>query len=262
MDVSTANILNRTTQAFYATQAESFSATRQSAWPGWRRVLADTRWKDDVAFAAHDRQPVVVDVACGNLRFKNFLHEEMPDTRFEYHALDTCASLAGTPAGASFSHCDIVSALANDASHVLPDCFERCADLTVCFGFFHHVPGVVARKRLLRALCAATRLGGVVAISLWRFMDDPTLAKKARQSHAAALRHFSDQGERLDLDEGDYLLGWQQAQGVFRYCHHFTDDEVGELAASVHDVAGLIDRFRSDGRTGDLNEYLIFHVKR
>ena len=47
MDVSTANILNRTTQAFYAAQAESFSATRQSAWAGWQRVLADTGWEGD-----------------------------------------------------------------------------------------------------------------------------------------------------------------------------------------------------------------------
>ena len=49
MDVSTANILNRTTQAFYAAQAESFSATRQSAWAGWQRVLANTGWEGESA---------------------------------------------------------------------------------------------------------------------------------------------------------------------------------------------------------------------
>ena len=47
MDVSTANILNRTTQAFYAAQAESCSATRQSAWAGWQRILADTGWEGE-----------------------------------------------------------------------------------------------------------------------------------------------------------------------------------------------------------------------
>ena len=49
MDVSTANILNRTTQVFYTAQAESFSATRQSAWAGWQRVLADTGWEGEGA---------------------------------------------------------------------------------------------------------------------------------------------------------------------------------------------------------------------
>ena len=209
---------------------------------------------------------------------------------WDYHAIDNCEQLVGAPAGVAFMPCDIVSALIEGrALPFVPRGFEgkgvasvsgssigdacedaACrgagsegvnADLTVCFGFFHHVPGREARERLLRALCAATIPGGLVAVSLWRFMDDPGLAKKAHESHEAALRNFAEQGLCLRLDANDYLLGWQQTQGVFRYCHHFTDEEVKVLAASVSDVAQLADCFRADGRTGSLNEYLVFRVR-
>ena len=380
MDVSTANILNRTTQAFYAAQAESFSATRQSAWAGWQRVLADTGWEGESAGgvlqrnegagaagesagavvgdglasgegaggmvragaldaagamgngartsafrtsefgvrssavgAAHEgagaqREGVlrcgepegadasaplvhrILDVACGNVRFKSFLESVLPNVTWDYHAVDACEQLVGAPAGVAFTPCDIVSALIEGrALPFVPRGFEgkgvasvsgssigdacedaACrgagsegvnADLTVCFGFFHHVPGREARERLLRALCAATVPGGLVAVSLWRFMDEPGLAKKAHESHKAALNHFAEQGLCLRLDANDYLLGWQQTQGAFRYCHHFTDEEVKALAASVSDVAQLADCFRADGRTGSLNEYLVFRVR-
>lgn len=379
MDVSTANILNRTTQAFYEAQAESFSATRQCAWAGWQRVLADTGWEgeseghvatafgnkvvrpgegavvgDELAsgegmdgvvrsgaldaagvtgdgtrtsafrtsefgmrssavVAAGDgaglqregalqcgepegadaSAPLVhriLDVACGNVRFKGFLESALPNVTWDYHAVDACEQLVGAPAGVAFTSCDIVSALiegralpfvprgsegkgvASVSGSSIGDACEDAAcrgagsegvnaDLTVCFGFFHHVSGREARECLLRALCAATVPGGLVAVSLWRFMNEPGLAKKAHESHEAALKHFSEQGLCLRLDSNDYLLGWQQAQGVFRYCHYFTDEEVKALAASVSDVAQLADCFRADGRTGNLNEYLVFRVR-
>ncbi len=408
MDVSTANILNRTTQAFYAAQAESFSATRQCAWAGWQRVLADTGWEgedsgdadegadgvssagsvgagegDVMCASASDAAGVtgegavvgdglasgegadgadgmvragaldaagvtgdgtgtsafrtsefgmrssavgaaregagaqregalrcgepegadasaplvhrILDVACGNVRFKSFLEGALPNATWDYRAVDACERLVGAPAGVAFTSCDIVSALieghalpfassGSEGADVVPvsgdsagDACEDApredsarksagsegvnADLTACFGFFHHVPGREARERLLRALCAATVPGGLVAVSLWRFMDDPGLAKKAHESHEAALKHFSEQGLCLRLDANDYLLGWQQTQGVFRYCHHFTDEEVKVLAASVSDIAQLADCFRADGRTGSLNEYLVFRVR-
>ena len=384
MDVSTANILNRTTQVFYTAQAESFSATRQSAWAGWQRVLADTGWEgeseghvatalgnkvvrsgegvvvgdglasgegadgadgmvragaldaagvtgdgtgtsairisefgmrssavvaaDDGEGAGAQREgalrcgepegadasaPLVhriLDVACGNVRFKGFLESALPNVSWDYCAVDNCEQLVGAPAGVAFTSCDIVSALiegrvlpfvprgsegkgvASVSDSSIGDACEDAAcrgagraaagaDLTVCFGFFHHVPGREARERLLRALCAATVSGGIVAVSLWRFMDDPGLARKAHESHEAALKHFAEQGLCLSLDANDYLLGWQQIQGVFRYCHHFADEEVMALAASVSDVAQLADCFRADGRTGDLNEYLVFRVR-
>ncbi len=246
MDLCTAKILNQTTQAFYAAQASSFSATRQGAWPGWRRIVHGM-----------DTPRSVLDVACGNLRFRRYVQEAFPGAIEDYCAVDTCEALAAAPYGVRFSSCDIVAALLSHEALI----FDTVADLSVCFGFFHHVPGSAAREKLLRALVAATRFGGTVAVSLWRFMEHPALAEKAQVSHAAALEHFSDQGITLALDEHDYLLGWQRQQGFFRYAHHFTTQEADALIASVAECATLKDRFFSDGRTDDLNEYLVFRVK-
>jgi hypothetical protein len=60
-----------------------------------------------------------------------------------------------------------------------------------------------------------------------------------------------------DLDENDFILGWKNIDGAYRYCHSFVDDEIDALVASVADKATLIDRFCADGRTGDLNTYIV-----
>ena len=244
MNRETANILNDTTTAFYAAQAASFSATRQSAWPGWQRLKNLPNY------------PIiwqVLDVACGNGRFRQFLQQEMPQVQVAYRGVDSCAPLAG----GEVEQRDIVTELLNGAF----DLGKQEADLTACFGFFHHVPGAEARQTLLRALCAATRPGGLVAVSLWRFMDEPNLAAKAQASTKRALEHFACQGVSLELDENDYLLGWQTQQKYFRYAHHFTEAEADALVAATAPLAALEDRFLADGRTGTLNEYLVFRAR-
>ena len=50
-------------------------------------------------------------------------------------------------------------------------------------------------------------------------------------------------------------------QEFFRYAHHFTAQEADELVASVAEVASLEDRYMADGRTGALNEYLVFRAR-
>lgn len=206
MDSQTANILNRTTTAFYAAQAASFSATRQSGWPGWQRVIGQC----DIF--AQGKTVTLLDVACGNQRFRAFL--EKRGLTCDYRGIDSCKELAGE----EVECCDIVKELIDGSFALTP----ASADLAVCFGFFHHVPGIVTRKLLLRALCEATRPGGLVAVSLWRFMASSDLAQKAQASHEKALQHFAEQGISLALDENDYLLGWQTQTQNFRYCHHST----------------------------------------
>ena len=302
MDSATANILNTTTQAFYAAQAQSFFATRQAGWQGWQRVLAHMNWCDvgsahaqgDLSYVCSldKRKKCVLDVACGNLRFKRYLEQQFPQLSWDYHAVDSCDALVEHFDGVTYTQRDIVSLLlactfsgagagketvasggsgagrnagansaasthAHNAAELLP---LVNADLCVCFGFFHHVPGMQARKNLLGALLRATCSDVIVALSLWRFMDDAGLAQKARISHAAAQEHFFEQGISLNLDKGDYLLGWQQESNVFRYCHYFSDTDINELIESASGCATLIDRFRADGRTGALNEYLVFRV--
>ena len=58
------------------------------------------------------------------------------------------------------------------------------------------------------------------------------------------------------LEAGDFVLGWQDRPGAYRYCHHFSAAEIDRLVDAVPE-ARLVARFGADGRTGTLNEYLV-----
>lgn len=138
-------------------------------------------------------------------------------------------------------------------------------DAAVSFGFLHHVPSRALRERALAELIGLVRPGGIVVVSLWRFLEDDRLARKAERSHAEALAALALLAGRrcgvdlaAELEEGDRFLGWQDATGLWRYCHSFDEDEVDRLAAAVANGAEEAARFRSDGKTGRLNTYLIF----
>ena len=287
MNRQTAQMLNKMNAAFYARVAQSFSDTRQTRWPGWEqlvRVLGEQGLVDALGTAGgaagltpeqgeapstHLEALHVCDIACGNLRFEHFLLDALPQTTFDFTALDNCAALPHCGFFTSIASClrarihftqtDLVSALLNQ--HELP-CARNTAQLCTAFGFMHHVPGFDARTQLLREMCRITAGGGVFAVSLWRFMDEPHLAQKAHASQSAALPvlHEALGENEVSLDENDYLLGWQDATGVFRYCHHFADEEITRLTewATAQLPVSLVARYDADGRTGALNTYLVF----
>ena len=230
MDNATIEALRRLDEEFYRAHHESFSASRGSAWPGWERV------------AGHLAPGKLLDVACGNLRFERFLRERRGASAFEFTCLDSCGELAADRDGITFTECDVIDLLVK--GEALPGGF----DSAVSFGFMHHVPSRELREKLLRALVESVRSGGTVAVSFWRFMRDERLVEKARRTTAEALGALD-----VNLEEGDYLLGWNDLPGAYRYCHHFDDDEIDALAQGLD----VLDRFDADGRTGALNTYLV-----
>ena len=155
-----------------------------------------------------------------------------------------------------FTGIDIAGALLEEGRrHALAAVFrgDPLADLAVCFGFFHHVPTMPAREELLRALVSGVRPGGAIIVSLWQFANSPDLARRARETDARARAELG----LPQLDAGDYLLGWQNKPGAYRYCHSFTRQEADALVASVEGEAEPVARFEADGRTGNLNAYLV-----
>lgn len=266
---------------FYAQQAVSFSSTRHAPWAGWRRCLDEAAADAvDAADATSGSAPDalasgVLDVGCGNLRFERFLAARYPDAPLKVRALDSCAALAhpaegleppAEPAGEAvsvqFEECDVMDRVASaDAAELARRLRGGVGPfgLSVAFGFFHHVPLPAWRKRLAQAMVRATRPGGYVCLSLWRFMDDEGLAAKACVSHARALRTLGWSADAFT--PGDYLLGWRDEEAAFRFCHSFTDEEAEALAASVEGEARLVARFRADGRTGALNDYLVLRAR-
>jgi SAM-dependent methyltransferase len=233
-------------------------------------------------------------LACGNLRFEDFLTSALPETSFAFHAVDNCDSLVPPMSNVSYQSLDILDAPQN--SSCLNDRLAApLCDLSVSFGFLHHVPFREYREEVLASLVRQTRPGGFVIVSLWQFLNDEALAKRAQTTHERALEELGLPA----LDNDDYLLGWKNLPGTYRYCHHFSESEIDRLiesvapkatraaalsasattlaptaapsasvttlaptstAASASPSASLLARFTSDGRTANLNTYLILKV--
>lgn len=248
------------TGEFYRANAESFSQTRQSPWQGWVRLLEvmDAR-------AAERELLRMLDVACGNLRFERYLADALPGRMLSGWAVDNCEPLVeagersefGPLSRIAFQNLDAIERLSAGCLRETLEAPDASCDLAVSFGFMHHVPLERWRVELLRALVAKVRSGGFVAVSFWRFLNSDKLAGKAKETTSRARAELGIP----ELPPNDYLLGWQDTQGLYRYCHHFDEPEIERLLAAVADSAELVSRFEADGKTGNLNEYVVLRVK-
>lgn len=248
------------TGEFYRANAESFSQTRQSPWQGWVRLLEvmDAR-------AAERELLRVLDVACGNLRFERYLADALPSRMLSGYAVDNCDPLveagerneSDALSRMSFQNLDAIERLSGGSLRESLEAPDASRDLAVSFGFMHHVPLECWRAELLRTLIAKVRPGGFVAVSFWRFLNSDKLARKAQETTIRARAELVIP----ELPPNDYLLGWQDTQGLYRYCHHFDELEIERLLAAVADSAELVSRFEADGKTGNLNEYVVLRVK-
>ena len=88
-------------------------------------------------------------------------------------------------------------------------------------------------------------------------MSSPKLAEKAYATTAKA----TDELGLPELPENDYLLGWQQTRGSYRYCHHFDDAEIASFEQALGHRVALVARYQADGKPGNLNEYLVWQVR-
>lgn len=266
MNIETAKRLCKINTDFYHCQSSSFSQTRKAAWKGWERVVG--LLKNEVSEEDPERfsRFSLFDLACGNLRFETFLRRALPDEDITCYAVDNCDDLVassvvegqGSTGSLSlhYQNLDVVNMLLE--GRPLRECLDIPAcDLSVSFGFMHHIPSHELRENLLSDLIGQTTSGGYVAVSFWQFLTNEALAEKARVTHEQALA----QTGISDLDENDYLLGWKNTPGVYRYCHSFSESDIDRLTASCSGRADVVARFVSDGRTNDLNTYVILKVR-
>lgn len=277
MDTKFAQMLCQLNNDFYRDQAVSFSDTRHAKWPGWECCL-----KAVSSVFLDQSNSVVLDVACGNLRFEKFLASQLLERQIQVWALDSCDELlpqtcagtlvekvnadgADTPDATdvhlqiNYLHCDVMEAIGSSKAFTygIPQ-----ADISVSFGFMHHVPLPEWRVQLLNSLIEATKPGGFVCVSFWEFLADEGLAAKAYKTHERALAELGPVWgfSSADFNDGDFLLGWRNTPGAYRYCHSFSTSEVDALIATVSHRAECVVRFRADGRTETLNEYIVLQV--
>ncbi|MCF0104848.1 MAG: class I SAM-dependent methyltransferase [Eggerthellaceae bacterium] len=238
---------------FYQAIKHNFSNTRQNPWPGWERLSQEV-------FPHLPKCALIIDFACGNMRFAKFCAKKLDQFFFmglDYNEdlpKDFCEhSLKNARQKIDFIQADLLKGF--DFSQL-----SNTAHLVVCFGFFHHIPSYKQRVAVLQQLIDNTKYGGFVCINLWQFMKNDKLAAKTQESTKLALAYFKTKTEYQALTEirtNSYFLGWEKQKNVFRYCHHFSDEEVDRLEKDVNN-AKLINSYNADGRNNNLNRYLIF----
>jgi hypothetical protein len=88
--------------------------------------------------------------------------------------------------------------------------------------------------------------------SEWQFLNSERLRSRIQPWQAAGLSED-------DVEPGDYLLDWRQGGQGLRYVHHFSLEELAELA----DATGfqIAESFHSDGDGARLGLYQIWRVK-
>jgi SAM-dependent methyltransferase len=254
MDEETARALDGINRAFYETRADAFSSTRESAWPGWERLVPHA------LDAAEGGVLRVLDVGCGNARLARFLAERLTPrgVGVEYRGVDASPRLLAharrrEPA-ARLEEVDF----ARDPSAALPRALGGFG-LVALFGVLHGVAGRARRRRLLEVAATRVAEGGILAVARWRFAEHARFDTR-RIAWEDWNQRSASPIDPARLEPGDHLLRWGGGgDPAVRYCHAVDAAEFEALTEGL----GLTraETYRADGREEDLNEYAIFRAR-
>jgi len=237
MDEQIAARLLRLNREFYQTFAHPFIETRKRLQPGVMRILEGV-----------DPAEGILDLGCGSGEAARELARR--GHRGRYTGLDLSAELLAAAEDdqphpqASF----VLADLADPGWYSgLSGPFERI----FAFAVLHHIPGDALRLRLMHDIRALLGLSGSLTLSVWDFMASERLRARVVPWEAIGLQEG-------DVDRCDYLLDWRRGGEGLRYVHHFSENELADLAeqAGFSVEAG----FRSDGEGGRLGLYQVWHV--
>jgi len=235
MDPETTQRLIALNHQFYQTFAAHFSATRQRLQPGVQRMLPS------ILAAGH-----ILDLGCGNGELARQLHQR--GFQGSYLGLDFSAGLLAEAAGdLPAEHFRFLQAELASPPWLHPS--EPPFDLALAFAALHHLPGAALRQRVVVEIRRLLAPDGRFIHSNWQFLNSPRLVKRIQPWSAAGI-------DESQLEAGDYLLDWRQGGQGLRYVHHFSEEELGELAQQSGFT--VVESFFSDGEGGKLGLYQLW----
>jgi tRNA (uracil-5-)-methyltransferase TRM9 len=228
---------------FYSDFGDSFSATRGRIQPGVRRILAQLTGTEHI-----------LDLGCGNGQLARTLAES--GQRGSYLGLDfslpllTAAESQPGTFSATFQQVDLT---APDWGSFLPSSLRQAQgkpfDLITSFAFLHHIPGHDLRLNILQKARSLLAPDGKFIHAEWQFMNSEKLKARIQPWE---LVHLST----ADVDVGDALLDWRSDGVGLRYVHHFSAQELDQLA--TESGFRVVESFLSDGEGGKLSLYQIW----
>jgi SAM-dependent methyltransferase len=243
MDSAVVARLIELNREFYTRFGGSFSATRQRIQPGVRRVLEMLNGDENI-----------LDLGCGNGWFARELAKRghrgaYLGVDFSLPLLREAESYAG---GFSARFMEVDLSRLSVGSEQLSVSSEQWS-LVTAFAVLHHIPSRELRLDILRSVRSLLEPEGRFIHSNWQFLKSEKLRARIQPWEAAAV-------SRSEVEAGDYLLDWRSGGRGLRYVHHFSEEELMELAqASGFAVEAT---FYSDGETGDLGLYQVWRAVR
>lgn len=236
MNLSTAERLLTINREFYNKFGDQFSATRQRLQPGVKKILETI--KDDES---------VLDLGCGNGHFLNQLFESGHTASLL--GVDFSLPLlrdAGSSLGVTFKEVDLTK-LSENREQLLVESGKW--KVITCFATLHHIPSNEIRLDILRTVKKLLDKNGKFILSNWQFLNSEKLKSRIQSWEKVGLT-------KEDVDENDYLLDWRSGGEGLRYVHHFSANELAELANQVEMQVEA--EFLSDGESGKLGLYQIW----
>jgi tRNA (uracil-5-)-methyltransferase TRM9 len=235
MNLSTAEQLLELNRKFYNNFGNEFSATRGRLQNGVKQIL-ETIKEDDA----------VLDLGCGNGHFLHAIHKRghkqtLLGVDFSLPLLRDAESLGEI----EFWEADLAQ-LSVIGEHLL---ITANWSIVTMFATLHHIPSNEIRLDILRTVKKVLQPNGKFILSNWQFLNSEKLKSRIQPWEKVGL-------SQSDVDENDYLLDWRSGGMGLRYAHHFSSEELHQLANQVE--MRVEAEFLSDGENGKLGLYQVW----